>query len=362
MPHCNLLYHHMCTVLPGYYKPCCQYTLHKDYKDVRVDEMTHTEYVNMPQYQKIREDMKSGWNAGCEKCRVDEESNKLQSLRQVYEGQINSDEGIRFVEISLSNYCNLSCKMCNPYSSSKWADFKKKHPDELSEFYADKTVGNINVRDFFKDVNLKNLKELKYLGGEPFITPQTKDLFNFLEDKKIIQNVSLLTNTNCTFYPEKWIKQLLKFKRVGIGLSIDGFEKSCEYSRTGSKWDTLKENALKWAELAKKNANLEIYFSTTINAFTVHDYHKLTKFAKKLGKIKYNPYVIHSPYHLRLEALPLEYIESIKNESNEQFLRHVKFDPILFERLKTFVKTTDKIQNIDIKDYIPELAKYLTET
>ena len=356
MPECSLLYNHVCAVLPGYYKPCCQYTKLDTYQDVTLLEMSHKEYTQTPQYQQIRKDMETGWHKGCEKCRLDETQNGIESLRQASNILYPNLEKIKFVEISLSNNCNLSCKICNPSSSSKWSALYENNP-EIQQFFSN-TPMDISIENVFANVDLSDLTRIKYLGGEPFITPQTKTLFNFLEDNTIIQNIHLQTNTNCTFYPRKWITQLLKFKSVGVGLSIDGFGRSCDYSRTGSTWEETCEVVEQWVELANNNSNIKVYISTTISSLTVHDYSRLKKYAKKIG-IAVNPYVVHQPGYMKLEALPPEYVKKIKDKNNKQFLDNVVFDPKLFEKFKKFIATTDVAQKIDIRNYLPKLAKYL---
>ena len=357
MPKCVLLDTHLCATLPGYYKPCCQYTKYADiYQDVTLSKMSHKEYTQTPQFQQIKKDMETGWHKGCEKCRLDETQNGIQSLRQSSNKLYGNSKKMQFVEISLSNNCNLSCKMCNPSSSSKWSTLYKNNP-EIQQFFSNSDI-DISIEKIFNCLDVSDLKMIKYLGGEPFITPQTKTFFNFLEDNNIIENVELQTNTNCTFYPHKWISQLLKFKSVHIGLSIDGFDTSSTYSRTGSTWKEICKIANEWKELANNNSNITLYIATTINAFTVQDYSRLKKYANKL-RITINPYVVHQPAYLKLEALPPEYVNSIKDENNKQFLDNVVYDPELFEKFKKFIETTDRAQNINIRDYLPELAQYI---
>jgi hypothetical protein len=35
------------------------------------------------------------------------------------------------------------------------------------------------------------------------------------------------------------------------------------------------------------------------------------------------------------------------------------YDPELFEKFKKFIEITDRAQNINIRDYLPELAQYI---
>jgi len=358
MPQCSLLNTHICAVLPGYYKPCCQYVVYDDiYKDVLLSEMSHKEYTQTPQFQRIKKDMETGWHKGCEKCFLDETQNGLTSLRQLANNRYSNSNQIQFVEISLSNNCNLSCKMCNPWASSTWSDLHKKNP-AIQKYFNNLEI-DISIDKIFRDIDFSSVEKIKYLGGEPFITPQTRTLFDFLEENNSIGNIILQTNTNCTFYPKKLISYLLKFKKVIIGLSVDGFDKSCEYSRTGSRWENICNVIEQWYDLYKNNQNIEIYFSTTINALTVHDFQKISSYSEEKNLNIY-PYVLHNPKMLKLEALPPEYLKTIKDSYNSKFLQNVVYDSRLFEKLKEFIKSTDTAQKIKIKDYIPELAKYLT--
>ena len=257
MPFCSLLDSHICVTLPGLFRPCCQAAG----AEVGLENISHKEYVNLPVFQQVKDDMKDGWSTVCEKCRIDE-TNNVKSLRQQSNNEFTKS-GIQLIEISLSNFCNLSCKSCNSNSSSKWEDLLKNNK-ELAPFFRQQPASKISLNKIFENVDLSNLKRIKYLGGEPFITPQTKELFNFLQEQNLIKGIELLINTNCTLYPEKWIDQLLQFKNVNIGLSIDGFEDSCDYARTGSNWKDLKQNIEKWVNLRNQYpTKIYIYFATT---------------------------------------------------------------------------------------------------
>ena len=92
----------------------------------------------------------------------------------------------------------------------------------------------------------------------------------------------------------------------------------------------------------------------------MHDYHRLVDYGKSIN-VRCNPYIIQSPAHLKLSALPESYKRLIKNKHINKWLTtpDAKFDPKLFEKFKKFIATTDVAQKIDIRNYIPKLAKYL---
>jgi hypothetical protein len=63
----------------------------------------------------------------------------------------------------------------------------------------------------------------------------------------------------------------------------------------------------------------------------------------------------------KLNALPPEYVDEIKNQHNEMFFKDYKFDPTLFEKLKQTTKYQDQLFNRNINDYIPRLAYHLNK-
>ena len=175
--------------------------------------------------------MKTDWHKGCYKCQ-EEETRGIKSMRSSY-GELMSgnDNEVEFIDISLSKDCNLACKMCGPWASSTWNKLTKDN-EEIHEFQKPSNMSfSADIEKIFNGVNLKKLTTIKLLGGEPFITPQTKDLFEYLDANANLQNINFITNTNMTFFPDKLMKYLIKFKALGISLSIDGIDKINSYVR-----------------------------------------------------------------------------------------------------------------------------------
>lgn len=351
MPYCPKLYNHACIQLPGYYKPCCIYRLDPAIPPVWANDTSISEYKNSKFIKQIKKEMKTGWNKGCLKCYEDEKAGRTS---QRLEKSNATGEQIQYIEISLSRECNLSCKMCNPDFSTKWETIYNKN-DSIKEFLTMwPPTTDLNIEKIFNNLDILKLEKIKYLGGEPFISPITEKFIDFLDSKNIIQNIAFHTNTNCTFFPKKYIHKLKKFKTVKIGLSIDGFEKSTEYSRTGSSWNTIVETLDKWIELPNAKVNV----TSTINALTVHDFKNLKTLCEEKN-IHLSYFVLDTPHYLQLNALPPEYVESIKDSSNEIFFRNYTYNNVLFEKLKKFIQVSDEAQKINIRDYLPNLAKYL---
>lgn len=99
--------------------------------------------------------------------------------------------------------CNLRCKMCYQ------AQTRALRQDELTPEQA---------QAMFEKLKGKT-KEIKLVGGEPFVRTDIFDLITFWDQ----QNIRVILQTNCTLINERNIDILKKFKSVSdILTSLDG--------------------------------------------------------------------------------------------------------------------------------------------
>ena len=352
MPECKALTNHMCISLTGSWLPCCRFNGNK--RNNLIKDMTFAEFRNNEWYQKIKDDMKDGWAFGCSRCKIDEDRNGA-SYRSFFNQNYFTDK-IEFIEISLSNKCNLTCRMCDPIYSSSWQKVIKANT-ELEPYFHNAPEIDFDVNKLLDGVDLSCLKRIKYLGGEPFITPEINHLLNYLEEKNILGNLEFECNTNCTFFPKKLLPKLKKFKTLVISLSIDGVGKTNDYIRQGTSWDTIYKNILEWNNFRLENKNVKLDLSPTIQAYNLHDVKNLELLADELG-IKTNNILLMFPEHLSINVLPESYLEDIKDDYNIKYYKSIKKN----DRFNKFIDYTTKLDrafNTDIKEYIPSLEKYM---
>ncbi|CAB5220785.1 AslB Arylsulfatase regulator (Fe-S oxidoreductase) [uncultured Caudovirales phage] len=350
----------MCVGVDGKWKVCCK---SMDSYRPSVETTTFEEYRSSPQYQQIVETMKTKWHPSCMNCKQMEDTGIRQSLRMYANKTYSSDPGIESIEFSLSNDCNFRCRMCGPKFSNKWIDLIQDYPNLIKTQKHDKfdifdiQEINVNVEDVLEGVDLSKIKTIKYLGGEPFISPKITRLFQYLEEKGVIGNIEFVVNTNCTFFPEKLVPYLLKFKNLIICLSIDGYGELNDYIRDGKiRWKTVEEVTGEWAKFSW-NSNTNLIITPTVQAYNIHDVYNIKKFAKKYD-IKFKTQNLVRPRYLSLNALPPEYLESVKNAENFEDIESAKFNPTFWKDFKEFTLDIDIAMEKSIKDYIPELYKY----
>lgn len=364
MPKCNAL-HNLCyTDIDLHHGPCCKFNS-KVSPIFNVKDITFSDYKNSDFFQELKEQMETGWHPGCYQCKDDEE-NGISSLRETYNNTFSGkDESVECIEISFSNECNLTCKMCDSRHSSKWATIYEKHPIKELKFNNSSTKNNsIKIKDLFDGVDLSCLKQVKYMGGETFITPEIYELIDFLENKNVCEHITFKSYTNATFFPKKLIDKLKKFNRVELGLSIDGTGNVHDFIRSGFEWQRIVPVINQWIETRNLFSNFKIYIHHTAQAYNLHHFNEVKMFAETKN-LYFHHSILHYPEHFSYSALPKEYIQELIDSgklTDKNLISSAMesvFNEEWFEKLKIITKKTDAVLNTDIESVIPDLAKYL---
>jgi MoaA/NifB/PqqE/SkfB family radical SAM enzyme len=254
------------------------------------------------------------------------------------------------LEIAVSNKCNSRCRMCDPKHSSLW----KKTEDNL------KTAGVVsyNIEKLLKSITGTQVNTIKYLGGEPLLTDEIENIFNFIKNHSD-NKIKFYINTNLTVSPEKFETQLLNADEIFVGYSIDGTERVNEFIRDGCKWDSVVKNLEKWEDFFKNNNKKSMrYIHTVVQAYNFHNIEQLNNFSKEFN-LEHNPVLIKDPVEFTLNSLPPEYIEKHKNNYNSSFIKDYKYNYKLNKMLVEKTKYQDLILKKSIDKYIPELSDVL---
>ncbi|MFO0947513.1 MAG: radical SAM protein [Planctomycetota bacterium] len=136
------------------------------------------------------------------------------------------------MEISISNTCNLECIMCNGEWSSSIRGRREKLPP-LKKVYGDA---------FFEDLRkyLPHLKQLKFLGGEPFLSHESFRIWDMMIEDGL--SVPCHVTTNGTQYNAK-VQRILDHFPVAFSISMDGVTKATvEKVRVNAKFEEVLEN------------------------------------------------------------------------------------------------------------------------
>jgi sulfatase maturation enzyme AslB (radical SAM superfamily) len=179
------------------------------------------------------------------------------------------DTTVSILDLKLGNLCNLKCRICNPYNSSKWfqewADVRVDS-SSLSHFTENiksiKTLWDDDSKIWDNlEAAMPNVTHMELYGGEPFLIKRLWELLAFTKQAGNSKNISIHFNTNgsVSLTDEQW-SILQEFKAVDFQVSLDDVGARHTYQRHPSDWNVVRENVLKFKSVPwlKMNTNITI--------------------------------------------------------------------------------------------------------
>ena len=359
---------------------------------LRLDRNSLHESWCSPTRQEIRDSMLSGeQHVNCRDC-WDEEHAGRASMRQM------SNEKFANVTIDTTqprvfmfkpgNVCNLSCRHCNPFVSSKWyrdhyqATVKPKNNisfvnyvrtyDSIRDSFA---AENTNLWPVLKQWN-KNIIYYDLYGAEPLLI---EPLLDTLRDSYLTgasKNQQIHINTNGTIWHDDFNEVFGSFKRVELGISIDGIEEKFEYMRYPAKWDLLLENLKKYQTLSLKYPSIELSVCITVSLLNIYYLPEFLKFFHEIG-ISCGTNFVHRPDYLNMRIAPNTVKQKIidKLENSHYFVdgwkekmsavsNFIKLDhedsQQLMQEFWEYTNKYDTLRKESYADVFPEFYEILT--
>jgi MoaA/NifB/PqqE/SkfB family radical SAM enzyme len=377
---CILPWMHLATTSTGNLRVCCNsvpgdnlirkedgtpYKLFKD--DIQEAWTSET-------YNTIREQLLNGDRPKmCERCFREEDSG-IRSARQNWNSKWQEQKeyeliptfNIKYVDLRLSNLCNLKCRMCNPYSSNMWVKEWGLVEDALSESEYNRLKTMSWPEDDKTWENLFSIahtvEEIYLTGGEPTIIKEQHRLLDYFIDNNTAKNIKLKYNTNLTNVPQHLVDKWKEFKSVQLNCSIDAVGELDRYIRYPSNWKTIEKNFKVIRQL--ENANIEIH--CTVQMYNILRLNELIDWATPYGhKIYFN--ILNHPKYLNIRCLP----DELKKQASDMLLKYTHLPKVQgiidymnaedwtehLPKFKEYTKALDISRNECISTVIPELDK-----
>jgi organic radical activating enzyme len=270
--------------------------------------------------QDLRQDFLAGNKPStCQRCwdeeaagRTSKRINSRIRLKEYYNlvdfQNINPNQ-LWFIDLKLGNICNLKCRICGSWSSSKWAKEEIDYVPELEnrkEHLAYKFLQDgawPRETEVFWD-NLKtllpNIKYFEFTGGEPFLIEQHFDLLRSAVEHDHAKNIEIHYNTNGTVFPEQ-AELWANFKHVEIAFSIDNLGARFEYERYGADWTEVQENIAKFT--AMRSNKISTQLCTTMNIQNVYYLPELCDWisTQTFDHVYFN--MLHDPWHMCISKM-----------------------------------------------------------
>jgi sulfatase maturation enzyme AslB (radical SAM superfamily) len=358
-------------------KPCCKY------RGVSGSLNEGLETVwNNPGYRQLRDDIANNHtHSACSACAVPDDVFSYKSYKnaiympRLHRINIAQPALPEIIHITLKNTCNLACRMCSPYSSSRLNEVTKRN-SFLNKFYNFTKVNNRFDLNQLKG-SFVNARHLTITGGEPLMDNDCEELIEMvqLESSRL---ESIVFSTNMTYMNDRLLDRLSAMRiKVRLNISIDGPKHIHEYIRVGCNWDELAEN------LARLRARYPFEFgiNSTISALNIGYIADLISGVEQLGvqtgvkftHIMATP-VLESHLHPGIFAQPelatvcAEYKDRLNSYSASsiqgadtlvktagEFLNSPGGDIELF---KNFINQFDCVAETDVQSVYPELTGF----
>ena len=381
---CVLPFVHIEVDTDGKIRPCCVYDGHFTKEDgslynARTDtlkDIRSSKWIKTMQ-QKMLDDKP---DRGCRKCYSEEMNNNVsRRIRENkrFEAEIdnirNGVFNLKILDIKPGNTCNLKCRICNEFSSSKWLDDKYKLFN-TTKLFDENQLANFkwyNNENFWKELDelMEHVEFIEIFGGEPMLIKQQFQFLERLVKRGLSKNITVSYATNGTIFPKNQIKTIWpNFKDIIIMLSADGVRDTFEYSRYPANWNDYEKHLDGYVEHGYRPTisygvsvysifnlleSIEYYYSKNIPVWLNIVYDKNTSIASLPKDIKeqitkdiednFKP-----EWKSILQEKTLEGIVNYMNNTNIDSAETIQY-----------IKDIDKIRNQNYCDLFPQMKKYI---
>ena len=346
---CPAVWDHLCINTRGMNRLCCNSITQVDDRFLDKFDEHWNDLRN-----KVKKEMLAGGRPNICKVCWDKEDLGISSLRNIivnkyhtsgkWQTLIENLDTVREtpteLDLKLGNYCNLSCRMCNSYSSSGYANELKKiyketgvdlskNEHELS-YVQDKWYDDPIVVERIKHYIDNGLLELKFTGGEPMMVPGVKEVINYCTKTDKAKNIQIQLITNGTLLNKEWLELLTQFNMTILTISIDGVGDTYEYIRHPTNWQEIYKKLRSTVPYIEYRFRTELTF--TLQVYNMLEIKNMINLRREL-KASMNSIPLFEPAFLDVRNAPedlkadaIKIIDSIEpQEKQEQrFLSDVK--------------------------------------
>ena len=227
-----------------------------------------------------------------------------------------------FLDLKLGNICNLKCRICGTWSSSKWAQeeikFQKIDDTKTTRAYLQLRAGEWprKTATFWTDLEtlLPEVRYFEFTGGEPFLIKEHVKLLQLAVDLDYAKNISIHYNTNGTIWDAELVDIWRHFKNVEIAFSIDNIDKRFEIERSGASWEGLCANVEQAKKLRSESRNITLQVCMTVNIQNVYYFEDLCGWVDTQGFNMVYVNMLHDPLHMNISRMTKSAQELVINK------------------------------------------------
>ena len=369
MPKCILPWISVETTPMGTTRPCCLYTD----EIPNVDLKTHTleDAFASKTMQELRTQFSNDEKPdGCRNCWREEDAGKKSKRQYMLEKFKHVDvdytdtsgKELVFLDLKLGNICNLKCRICGSWSSSKWAkeelDYSNDPDNHIARTWLKAGQWPRESEHFWTQLDrmLPQVKYFEFTGGEPWMIKEHFDLLQRAVDRGLAQNIDIHYNTNTTQFPkDPTIWQ--HFKHVQIAFSVDNTEERFEYERYGAKWRTANTNISKVHALRDKGYPITTQLCCTWNVQNIYYLDDVLTWADTMNFDSIHFNLMHDPWEFSLSRMPRMAVGQVMLYLQKQQIKHAKYKTDILS-LKNIIVNSRQMDNTDLANKLRQTDLY----
>ncbi len=191
----------------------------------------------------------------------------------------------KFISFTVTNACNLRCKMCGQWSEEGY--IRNRTVDARQRMTLE------DWKRLVDEIAQRKIRFILVRGGEPFLFKGIIELLQYIHARGIFLSV----DTNGTFL-DRFAEHLSTISRMHITFSVDGPEEVHDQVRNEQgSFRKIKRNIELLAELEKKNGNtISKSICFTISKYNYHSLGSMADVARSLSMPSVNivPYYYFS--------------------------------------------------------------------
>lgn len=363
---CTVPWNHIGTNADGNMRICCQMiyddkevpygSLYKDDGTPVTGNDRIQDFRNVKSLKKLRKQFLNGERPDICKLCWDEEKNGINSRRQYSidvfpevvenavintqaDGTIDPEQfPIEWWDLRFGNKCNLKCRSCGPTDSDQWYgdwiklgkgntfETRDRGVIEIKEgadgrYTVDNEFNWYEESELWEYIvdNLDKSKLFYFTGGEPTINHKHKELLKIIIDRGLAKDMLIEYNTNLAGVPEHIFELWSQFKKVNLGMSIDGIYEHFEYIRHPGKWRVAERN-MRRIDQDPRLENMFACVTLTLSVMNVFHILDMMWWMKEQKWTRIDPNIIvhnlYGPEFYNIQNLPAGIKMSVEQQYN----------------------------------------------
>jgi len=309
------------TTAMGEFRPCCLAEESIPKQDGTLYRVANGDTIQDAFDSAYMDDLRNQFVQGkkpdtCKKCWALESAGGY-SKRMISNDKFKyTEKKLRFLDLKLGNICNLKCRICGVWSSSKWAQ------EEID-------LGNKNAKDFLAAGQwprqqhklwpevlelLPDVEYFEFTGGEPFLIKEHFDILEKSVELGHSKKQVVHYNTNGTTFPEHAVNNIWPhFKLIEIAFSIDDIGERFEYQRYGAVWHEVTEN-IKKINALRSQFPIKTQICCTINIQNIFNMPEICDWIEQqnFNYVFFN--YLHESKEWNVQYLPNNYKQKIQKK------------------------------------------------